>query len=102
MQLIGLQRRRAWSRRTISDLCGQRGMAKGFDHELIKEISSNVSIPVIASGGMGKLEHLSDVVKIGKADAVAMAHVLHYEHLSIKQIREYALENDILVRPMEE
>ena len=51
---------------------------------------------------MGKLEHLSDVVKIGKADAVAMAHVLHYEHLSIKQIREYALENDILVRPMEE
>ena len=57
---------------------------------------------MIASGGMGKLEHLSDVVKIGKADAVAMAHVLHYEHLSIKQIREYALENDILVRPMEE
>ena len=80
----------------------KEGMAKGFDHELIKEISSNVSIPVIASGGMGKLEHLSDVVKIGKADAVAMAHVLHYEHLSIKQIREYALENDILVRPMEE
>ena len=80
----------------------KEGTARGFDCDLVNEISSNVSIPVIASGGMGKLEHLSDVVKIGKADAVAMAHILHYEHLSIKQIREYALENDILVRPMEE
>ena len=80
----------------------KEGTARGFDCDLVNEISSNVSIPVIASGGMGELEHLSDVVKIGKADAVAMAHVLHYEHLSIKQIREYALENDILVRPMEE
>ena len=64
----------------------------------MKEISSNVSIPLIASGGMGKLEHLSDVVKVGHADAVAMAHVLHYDVLSLRQIREYAIQENIPIR----
>jgi len=80
----------------------KEGMAKGFDCDLINEISSNVSIPVIASGGMGQLKHLSDVINIGYADAVAMAHVLHYDRLSLKQIREYALQQNILVRQVEE
>ncbi len=76
----------------------REGMAKGFDHELIKEISSNVSIPVIASGGMGKLDHLSDVIKLGGADAVAMAHVLHYEILTLNEIRDYAFKEGIPIR----
>ena len=76
----------------------KEGMAKGFDSELIKEISSNVSIPVIASGGMGKLEHLSDVVKLGGADAVAMAHVLHYDIITLNEIRDYASREGIAVR----
>tara|TARA_B100001778_G_scaffold316062_1_gene302636 strand:- start:229 stop:987 length:759 start_codon:yes stop_codon:yes gene_type:complete len=76
----------------------KEGMAKGFDSELIKEISSNVSIPVIASGGMGKLEHLSDVIKLGGADAVAMAHVLHYDIIPLNEIRDYASREGIPVR----
>ena len=76
----------------------KEGMAKGFDSELIKEISSNVSIPVIASGGMGKLEHLSDVIKLGGADAVAMAHVLHYDIIPLSEIRDYASREGIPVR----
>tara|TARA_E500000331_G_scaffold57023_1_gene51038 strand:+ start:375 stop:1133 length:759 start_codon:yes stop_codon:yes gene_type:complete len=76
----------------------KEGMAKGFDSELIKEISSNVSIPVIASGGMGKLDHLSDVIKLGGADAVAMAHVLHYEILTLNEIRDYAFKEGIPIR----
>ena len=76
----------------------KEGMAKGFDCELIKEISSNVSIPVIASGGMGKLEHLSDVVIQGCADAVAMAHVLHYDIITLNEIRDYASKEGIPVR----
>ena len=76
----------------------KEGMAKGFDSQLIKEISSNVSIPVIASGGMGKLEHLSDVIKLGGADAVAMAHVLHYDIIPLNEIRDYASREGIPVR----
>ena len=76
----------------------KEGMAKGVDSELIKEISSNVSIPVIASGGMGKLEHLSDVIKLGGADAVAMAHVLHYDIIPLNEIRDYASREGIPVR----
>jgi len=76
----------------------KEGMAKGFDNELIQKISSNVSIPVIASGGMGKLEHLSDVVKLGGADAVAMAHVLHYDIIPLNEIRDYASREGISVR----
>ena len=76
----------------------KEGMAKGFDSELIKEISSNVSIPVIASGGMGKLEYLSDVIKLGGADAVAMAHVLHYDIIPLNEIRDYASREGIPVR----
>ena len=74
------------------------GMAKGFDCELIRKISSNVSIPVIASGGMGKLEHLLDVVNLGNADAVAMAHVLHYDIFNLSQIRDFARNKRIPIR----
>ncbi|HAU1193302.1 TPA: glycosyl amidation-associated protein WbuZ [Legionella pneumophila subsp. raphaeli] len=76
----------------------QEGTRKGFDLELVKQVSSMVSIPVIASGGMGKLEDLTEVVCEAKADAVAMADVLHYKRISLPEIRKYALDNDIHVR----
>lgn len=57
----------------------REGTGTGFDLELTKMIAENVSIPVIAHGGAGKLEHISDVVKKGRADAVAVASMLHYE-----------------------
>ena len=68
----------------------QEGTRRGFDVELVRKVSTRVSIPVIASGGMGSGEHLVDVVKRGAADAVAMADTLHYERLTLPEIRAIA------------
>lgn len=68
----------------------QEGTRKGFDVELTKAVSSAVPIPVIASGGMGRPEHLTEVISDGLADAVAIADVLHYNRCSIFEIREAA------------
>ncbi len=77
------------------------GTKKGFDFELIKKVSESVSIPVIASGGMGEHEHLNKVVNESSADAVAMADILHYERSSIEDIRRYCIKNNINVREYE-
>lgn len=74
------------------------GTAAGFDCELIKAVSSAVSIPVIACGGMGNMDHFEQAVKYGQADAVAMAHVLHYEKMTIAEIRNEAMQRNISVR----
>jgi cyclase len=65
----------------------QEGTRKGYDTGLVRQISDAVSVPVIASGGMGVLEHALDVVRDAHADAIAMADVLHYDRLTIPQIR---------------
>jgi len=80
----------------------REGTAKGFDVELVRAITDVVSIPVIASGGMGKLEDIEQVIKSGYANAVAMAHVLHYDHYSIKDVSDYLCENKIPVRRNDE
>lgn len=59
----------------------QEGTGKGFDLALTQKVSESVQIPVIASGGAGKLGHLGDVLRQGKADAVALASMLHYRIL---------------------
>ncbi len=74
------------------------GTAKGFDIELVKTVSSAVPIPVIASGGMGNIEDIEKVIKEGFADAVAMAHVLHYGIKTIQNIRKECIEKGIKVR----
>ena len=61
-------------------------------------VTDAVPIPVIASGGMGQLGHLEDVVAKGHADAVAMADVLHYERITFRDIRNHALNASIPVR----
>jgi len=76
----------------------REGTAKGMDLELIKGVGDSVSIPVIAGGGMGQLEHFSEAVNQGGVDAIAMAHVLHYGHLSVDDIRDYAVQQQIPVR----
>ena len=63
-------------------------------------MSNAVTIPVIASGGMGGLDDLVDVVRDGHADAVAMAHVLHYETLSLPDIRKHAHAEKLPVRSL--
>ena len=76
----------------------KEGMASGFDIELIKAVTNSVSIPVICSGGMGQLSDIDNVVDEANADAVAMSHVLHYDFLTIADIREYALRKGFPVR----
>jgi cyclase len=74
------------------------GTRKGFDLDLIKAITDAVTIPVIASGGMGKAQDLIDAVTIGGVKAVAMADILHYGRDSILDIKNTMHENNIPVR----
>ncbi|MDE6608398.1 MAG: imidazole glycerol phosphate synthase subunit HisF [Lachnospiraceae bacterium] len=74
------------------------GTKAGYDIELTKIISENVSIPVIASGGAGNLEHFYDVLTVGKADAALAASLFHFKELEIKEVKEYLRKRDISVR----
>ena len=76
----------------------QEGTRKGFDVALIRAVTSEISVPVIASGGMGKPEHLIDAVQRGEADAIAMADILHYCRATIADIRRTARGAGIHVR----
>ena len=76
----------------------QEGTRRGFDLELVKTVSESVSIPVIASGGMGEPHHLAEVVNQGRADAVAMADILHYRRMSLAAIRSAAAEAGVAMR----
>ncbi len=74
------------------------GTRKGFDLELINKVSTKFDVPIIASGGMGKLEHFKEVCEIGLADAVAIGTLLHYADMSISQIKAFAKTNNINIR----
>jgi cyclase len=76
----------------------QEGTRKGFDCELVHAVASAVPIPVIASGGMGTVKHMLDVLIKGKADAVAVADALHYNRISLDEMRAAALNVGIHVR----
>ncbi len=78
----------------------QEGTRKGFDIELVKLITGNVPVPVIASGGMGSSMDMLDVIRIGKADAVAMADILHYDRMELCQIRKIAIDANVHVRAL--
>ena len=75
----------------------KEGMCVGYDVDLISEIASRVTIPVVASGGMGTLEHTIQAIEAG-AEAVAAAHVLHYGVLGIKEIKASLQSHGIPVR----
>ena len=74
------------------------GTQSGFDLDLLNIISSNVSIPVIASGGAGTLDHLEEAITKGKADAVLAASIFHYSKYSIVQAKQYLKKKGVLVR----
>lgn len=76
----------------------QEGTRHGFDLPLLKAVSRAVNIPVIASGGMGTPEHLVEAVQAGRADAVAIADVLHYNRKTFAEIRAAAEAAGISVR----
>jgi len=74
------------------------GTKIGFDLELTAAISDAVSIPVIASGGVGNLDHLADGVTIGKADAVLAASIFHFAEYSVEQAKQHMASRGIEVR----
>jgi len=74
------------------------GTKAGYDIELTRLVSEAVNIPVIASGGAGKLEHFYEVVIEGKADAVLAASIFHYGKCRIKEVKDYLLGRGISVR----
>lgn len=74
------------------------GTKDGYDIELTKAISEAVSIPVIASGGAGKMEHFYTALTEGKADAVLAASLFHYKELEIRQVKSYLRDRGVSVR----
>ncbi len=74
------------------------GTKSGFDIELTKQISSSVKIPVVASGGVGKLSHFLDGAKKGGAAALLAASVFHFNQIKISQVKNYLKSNGIDVR----
>ncbi len=74
------------------------GTKNGYDLELTRQISENVSIPVIASGGAGRKEHFYEAFIIGKADAVLAASLFHYKELEINDLKKYLRSKEVSVR----
>ena len=95
-----------WARRGVKLGAGEilltsmdrDGTKNGYDLELTRAISESVHVPVIASGGVGTLEHLADGITKGKADAVLAASIFHYREYSMKQAKEYLKQKGIPVR----
>lgn len=74
------------------------GTKDGYDIELTRAISETVSIPVIASGGAGNLEHLYEGLVLGKADAVLAASIFHFREYTLREAKEYLQARGVLVR----
>lgn len=74
------------------------GTKNGFEVDLYQTISKNTSIPMIASGGFGKVEHALAVVETGGADAIAIADAIHYNRVSLSDVREYCKTEKLNVR----
>lgn len=96
----------AWARHMVELGAGELlltsmdrdGTKSGFDLELTRAISDAVEVPVIASGGVGNLEHLVDGVKQGGADAVLAASIFHYGEYTVRQAKQFMADRGIEVR----
>jgi len=76
----------------------REGTRKGFDIDLVRQVSAAVPVPVIASGGMGSIEHFIEAATTGGADAVSMADVLHYNRIPLAAIRDAGRAAGLAVR----
>ena len=74
------------------------GTKMGFDNDLLSNVTSTVDIPVIASGGVGTLEHFVDGVIVGGANALLAASIFHFGEYSINDVKRYLAEQNIAVR----
>ena len=96
----------AWARQMAEHGAGEilltsmdrDGTQSGFDLELTRAVSDAVSVPVIASGGVGNLDHLADGVQIGGADAVLAASIFHYGTFTIVQAKQHLAARGVAVR----
>jgi cyclase len=96
----------AWARRVVELGAGEilltsmdrDGTRAGFDLELTRAVADAVSVPVIASGGVGTLQHLADGVTVGGADAVLAASIFHFGEFTVRQAKEYLAERGIPMR----
>jgi cyclase len=95
-----------WARQGVAFGAGEilltsvdrEGTRKGFDIDLIRAVSDVVSVPVIASGGLGRPDHLVDAVQNGHADAIAVADILHYDRATIQDLKDESMAAGIQVR----
>ncbi len=76
------------------------GTKAGFDLVITRKVSESVSVPVVASGGAGKLEHMAEVLLEGKADAVLAASIFHFGEYTVGQVKEFLASKGIAVRPI--
>ena len=74
------------------------GTKAGYDNELTRQVAEAVSIPVIASGGAGTMEHFYDALTVGKADAALAASLFHYKEMEISALKDYLAERGVPVR----
>jgi cyclase len=74
------------------------GAKEGYDIELIRAVTDSVRIPVIASGGAGKLEHFYEALTVGGASAVLAASLFHFGELNIAQVKDYLRGRGVIVR----
>ncbi len=74
------------------------GTKNGFALDITRSVSESVNVPVIASGGAGKMEHFVDVFQKGKADAALAASIFHYREIEIPDLKQYLHENGVPVR----
>jgi cyclase len=96
----------AWARRMVDYGAGEilltsmdrDGTKQGFDNELNRAVSDAVPVPIIASGGVGTLDHLVDGIKAGHADAVLAASIFHFGTYTIAQAKQYMAEHGVEVR----
>lgn len=97
-----------WAKRGVTLGAGEilltsvdrEGTREGYDIDLIRAVSTAVSVPVIASGGMGKADDIVPAIRDGKADAVSMADILHYKRARIEDIRSKATAAGIEMRAL--
>ncbi len=96
----------AWAERAVSLGAGEivlnsidaDGTKAGYDLEITRHISERVGVPVVASGGAGKLEHLAEVLERGKADAVLAASIFHFGEFTVGDVKQFLAQRGIPVR----
>jgi cyclase len=95
-----------WAKRAVSLGAGEivlnsidaDGTKAGFDLEITRRVSESVGVPVVASGGAGKLEHMADVLEHGRADAVLAASIFHFGEYTVADVKKFLAERKIPVR----